>query len=369
MLTTTDLVFEDGVESYLSACREIAEKADNLFMFGSARGGGTVYSLLHKWKLDGKILYVVDNDKLKQGQNFHGREIISAEKLCGIFEEYKNAEVIIASGSAHVIQQQLMDMGFPENRLHPFAVTMLPTAPTPFQFLSEKKDLIDDCYKVFADDKSRDVFISLLNYKMTRNDAWLKNIWDNEHEQYFDKVMGLRDDESFVDCGAYIGDTLEEYAAHTDGKWKDYYAFEADLDVYKILMDNITSKGYENVYPYNIGCWDCTGELQFEATGSGNSQIGEQGNCKIRVDTLDKVLAEKRVSVIKMDIEGAEQKALRGAEGIIREQGPKLAISSYHSMDDFLRIPLLLRELRPDYRIYLRHYRALTDSETICYAV
>ena len=40
MLTTTDLVFEDGVESYLSACREIAEKADNLFMFGSARGGG-----------------------------------------------------------------------------------------------------------------------------------------------------------------------------------------------------------------------------------------------------------------------------------------------------------------------------------------
>lgn len=39
MLKTTDLVFEDGVESYSLSLRAIAEKADNLFMFGSARGG------------------------------------------------------------------------------------------------------------------------------------------------------------------------------------------------------------------------------------------------------------------------------------------------------------------------------------------
>ncbi|MCL1983378.1 MAG: FkbM family methyltransferase, partial [Clostridiales bacterium] len=71
---------------------------------------------------------------------------------------------------------------------------------------------------------------------------------------------------------------------------------------------------------------------------------------------------------IKMDIEGAELMALKGAENIIRSHKPKLAISAYHKPEDVYTLPMLIRSYRNDYKFYLRHY---TNSlnETVLYAV
>lgn len=70
-----------------------------------------------------------------------------------------------------------------------------------------------------------------------------------------------------------------------------------------------------------------------------------------------------------MDIEGAEQKALEGAIDIITSQHPKLAVCIYHSLEDFIMIPQIIHKLNPNYKIYIRHYRELADSENVCYAV
>ena len=86
-----------------------------------------------------------------------------------------------------------------------------------------------------------------------------------------------------------------------------------------------------------------------------------------KVDALDHLLGDKKVTFIKMDIEGAEQPALAGARGIIRTQRPRLAICTYHNLEDMLGIPLVIHELCPGYRIYLRHHTN-TRYGTICYA-
>lgn len=70
----------------------------------------------------------------------------------------------------------------------------------------------------------------------------------------------------------------------------------------------------------------------------------------------------------KMDIEGAEQKALEGAKNIIRAYRPKLAISIYHKADDFYKIPLCIHELVPEYQFYVRHYICFY-ADTVLYAV
>ena len=70
-----------------------------------------------------------------------------------------------------------------------------------------------------------------------------------------------------------------------------------------------------------------------------------------------------------MDIEGAERKALMGAETIIKKEKPILAISTYHSLEDFIYLPQMMAQLNEEYKIYLRHYRFLSDSETVCYAI
>ena len=89
---------------------------------------------------------------------------------------------------------------------------------------------------------------------------------------------------------------------------------------------------------------------------------------KVEMVALDDLLANKKPTFIKMDIEGGEYEALKGAEKIVREQHPKLAISVYHLPRDIFDIPALILSYYPDYKLYLRHYSPFVE-ETILYAV
>ena len=80
------------------------------------------------------------------------------------------------------------------------------------------------------------------------------------------------------------------------------------------------------------------------------------------------LLGGRKVTFLKMDIEGSELAALRGAERIIREQRPKLAICVYHKPEDMWEIPSFILSCHPDYKLYLRHHSMLAD-ETVLYAV
>ncbi|MBE6094926.1 MAG: FkbM family methyltransferase [Schwartzia succinivorans] len=369
MLGIGDLIFEDGVARYFQSKKEIVEKHKSIFLFGSARGGERVFKYLSTCNLHHKIVSVVDNDTMKQGKDFFGIKIIGVDVLKKAFGDYDDAIVVIASGSAHIIKEQLLAEGIPDDRIVAFVISNLQFPPTPYQFFLKKKKEINLVYQILEDEKSKNVFISLLNYKMTRDSKWLRNIADKENIQYFDDIMNLSEEESFVDCGTYIGDTVKAYAS-LFRRWKNYYCFEADPNVFINLKQNIDKNGWTNIYAYNLGCWDKEDVLCFMTLGSGSSSIENSGKgIKIPVNSLDNILSGKEVSVIKMDIEGAEKKALIGANNIIKYQHPKLAISIYHSLEDFIYLPLLMKEYGDGYKIYMRHYRELTDSETICYAV
>lgn len=68
-----------------------------------------------------------------------------------------------------------------------------------------------------------------------------------------------------------------------------------------------------------------------------------------------------------MDIEGSELKALFGAEEIIKLQKPKLAICVYHKPEHLWEIPLYIKKILPEYKLFFRHHTSL-EYETVCYA-
>ena len=128
--------------------------------------------------------------------------------------------------------------------------------------------------------------------------------------------------------------------------------------------------GDKSVICWPYGLSDKEGKVWFS---SGDSSSSMQDNGQVNdeegiVRKLDDVLKNEDVTFIKMDIEGAEMSALRGGRNIIQMQKPKLAICIYHSPGDMLDIPVYLKKLVPEYKIYIRHY---TDMmlETVCYAV
>lgn len=101
----------------------------------------------------------------------------------------------------------------------------------------------------------------------------------------------------------------------------------------------------------------------------GSSAIDKSGNTEIEVVRLDDFIpSDEKITFIKMDIEGAEIDALNGCKNILQKYKPKLAICIYHKPDDLWEIPLLIKRLVPDYKIYVRHYSNYL-WETVCYAV
>ena len=167
--------------------------------------------------------------------------------------------------------------------------------------------------------------------------------------------------------GGYIGDTLLDLAAFWGRNWKKVYSWEPDEKNRKHLVQICKEQKYQNVEIIPYGLWNERTELHFNQRGIG-SKISESGTKVIVVDTIDNVCGNDRVTFIKLDIEGSEVEALRGAERIIRRDRPRLAISIYHKPEDYFEIPLLIREMVPEYKLYIRHHKP-SAADTVLYAI
>jgi ABC-type thiamine transport system substrate-binding protein len=87
----------------------------------------------------------------------------------------------------------------------------------------------------------------------------------------------------------------------------------------------------------------------------------------MRIDEIVETKKLDRVDFIKMDIEGAEPEALKGAEAVIKQFSPKLAITVYHSFSHFWELPRLIHRFNSDYKFYLRHF-TIHAGETVLFA-
>ena len=148
---------------------------------------------------------------------------------------------------------------------------------------------------------------------------------------------------------------------------KKSYAFEPDSKNYNKCIEIKQEKNLDYVELLPVGLWNKKATLKFSETGGTGSSITETGNTMVKVDTLDNSVSGM-VSFIKMDIEGAELEALQGAENIIRKYKPKLAISIYHNSQDLTDIPLYIKNLNEEYKLYIRHY-STGEFDTVLYAV
>lgn len=189
---------------------------------------------------------------------------------------------------------------------------------------------------------------------------------DLGRRQYFDLPQMPHDkEEIFVDVGCYDGYSVRNFIDWSGNQYKEIISFEPDHICYPKCKDAL--KDVPDYTIINKGLWSSETTLYFNETGASNSTICSGGKVEIHTCRLDEELKDKRITFIKMDIEGAEKEALLGAENIIREQKPKLAISIYHKNEDIWEIPGLILEMNPEYQFYIRHY-SLRFAETVLYA-
>ncbi len=175
--------------------------------------------------------------------------------------------------------------------------------------------------------------------------------------------------EVFIDGGGYTGDTIEEFIKWTKGNYQRVYSFEPQKDKNQIIRDSLWKWGEGKVRLYEYGLWSCRTSLSFQNGDnmySGKIVDQEKEGCVIETVALDELIDE-RVTFLKMDIEGAEAEAIKGAKNIIQKDKPKLAICIYHKPNDLWEIPLMIHELVPEYKMYIRHM-GIRCYGTILYA-
>lgn len=222
-------------------------------------------------------------------------------------------------------------------------------------------------YDYLEDDRSKLVFENILKFRISSRWENLKAASgaDNLKTQYFVPELRFSNHEVIVDCGAYIGDTAKKFYAAVPGCI--VIGLEPDDQNYKQLSQ-IRGDGLK-AYPY--GAWSEDTTLSFSDDGGGTTggTVSDAGNVKIEVRALDHLPECQPATYIKMDIEGAELEALKGAADIIKNNKPKLAICLYHQPQDFFEIPLYIKKLNPDYKLYVHHHNPNCALETVLYAV
>ena len=220
-------------------------------------------------------------------------------------------------------------------------------------------------YELLEDDFSRRTLHNVIEYRLTAELGLLNDIVVSP--QYFvPDIIGPLKDEVFIDGGAYIGDTIASLYRERGKCWRKIYAWEPDEENRKIL--NGGGICYKDVEIIPFGLWNERCELKFLGKKGDWSRVSERGTEVVSVDTIDHVCASDKVTFIKMDIEGSELKALQGAADVIRRDKPKLAISIYHKPKDYFEIPFFVKELVPEYRLYIRHHK-MSYVDTVLYAV
>ncbi len=179
-----------------------------------------------------------------------------------------------------------------------------------------------------------------------------------------------------IDGGGCFGDTAL-YFANKTGAAGAVHVFEFIPDNIKIFRKNVSiNKELEStIHLVPNPMWSESGKDVFYLSDGPGSKVdmeefkGYTGQTKtLSIDDYCEESKLDKVDFIKMDIEGAEIKALEGARKTITAYKPKLAIALYHSTEDFDRIPRFIHELELGYCFYLSH-ATIYGEETVLFAV
>lgn len=188
--------------------------------------------------------------------------------------------------------------------------------------------------------------------------------------QYFDNLIHLEENEVFIDGGVFdLGSTLNFIERCKEKGLKNYksIAFEPNKEQYLYCKKQINDKSIENVELINKGLWDKEDILYFSPNGAGSFITEEKKPITISVTSIDQYVNDE-ITFIKLDVEGAELETLKGGEETIRRVKPKLAVCIYHKPNDLVDIPMFIKKVVPEYKLYVRHY-SVTNCETVLYAV
>ena len=362
-----DLIVEQQ-NHFLTTTAQMQDNGNPIVLIGAGCLAQMTYSFMERQSL--RIDTVAVNQQyLTAGATFNQFELVALESLIQSGKRYNFiialqfvSDEFIAQLAPHAAEILIYDPSF---------IGVNTDAYITYASLQQHEAEWETLYQQLADDKSRETLVAFLNQRICARPDYYQAVYDANH--YFPTdIVSLGNNEVFVDCGAYNGDSIAAFLAALSARSLSQphkiYGFEPDSGNFEKLCASTEALGY--CHCFNKGVWSTTTTLHFDSGRALSSKISDdESMASIDLTTIDEVTAGEKVTFIKMDIEGAELEALKGASATIQQHRPLLAISAYHKPEDLLTLPHYLQSLVPDYRFYLRGHHPLHAFELVLYAI
>ena len=352
MMEQTDCEIKDFIKNAKEGC---VCYGDSLMIHGA----------LEELLEDGfHVKYIIDDTPHKQGRIEDGIEVVSR-----FDEKCRSEKYIIGTSSSVKHMRDSLEVSGGQNRV----------AFLPFCKYSLWKHY-DECVYVrdnfLEDEKSVEIY-NLAMYAQMTDYHNIDATGYGEANQYFSlPEFDLLAGEYFVDIGAFVGDTLDEFIQHSQviGKYVGFEPDERHIRAIETRKErlcaewNLPDDAIEIVRA-GVGEFNSKGKLSGDYSGSSSRMVcGEREGAGIDIVKLDDYFAGKKVTFIKADIEGMETQALRGARELMKNQKPKMAVCIYHLPWDIYKIPMLVKELNCEYRFKIRlHSKGYQELVLYCY--
>jgi FkbM family methyltransferase len=275
----------------------------------------------------------------------------------------ETAAQLAALGCACVVRFQLLVWRYPDVLLPHFFFDV------PERIVAQR-DALARSIDLLADERSRAEFVAQLRWRLRLDGAGLPE--PAGVDAYWDRtIVAASNDELFVDCGAFDGDTVTAFLRIHQDRFAGIVAYEPDAATLRKLQATVAALPpavRERIVVRHAAVAGQDGIVRFDADGAMHSAIADGGAVEVAAVRLDADLANCRPTFVKMDIEGAELAALQGAARVVREARPVLAICVDHRPDDLWAIPRLIAELAPDY-VHAFRSHGTEGFDTVWYAV
>jgi FkbM family methyltransferase len=222
--------------------------------------------------------------------------------------------------------------------------------------LKNNVDKIEWLYDHLEDNRSKislnALIVSWLTFSM--QEALKTSMYCTQSVKANPDIFPFYDNEVFVDCGSYIGDTVADFVNEFNRSYRRIYTYDISAPTVELMKNNL--KGLSNIV-YNVkGVADKEGQLKLagvDAPFHGNHLVEGHGINTVPVVKLDDEIKEA-ITFLKIDVEGLDKEAIAGAKYQIAKYHPKMHIDTYHKLVDFFEVPLLINSIDPTYRFYLR---------------
>ncbi len=321
-----------------------------IFLYGTGNGADKILDVCNRFNIS--IEGVFASSDFVRSRTFRGFPV---QSLSAIEEKYgDDIVVLLAFGTTLLSVAENIKTVAEKHTLFIPEVPLYGTDLFTYEYYLENLEKIEAAEAVFADERSRAVYSDMIEFRLSGRPRLLANA-EPVAASYREIFAGLSF-EAAIDCGAYKGDSTEMMAEVLSPM--EIIAAEPDPKTFQKLSAYAEREERTRVTPVNAAVGGECSTLTFMSHGGRGSAaegLSKSAKCiEVPLLTVDSIAAEKKVDLIKLDVEGNELPAIKGALATVKANAPNMAVSVYHRTEDIFSLPLLLKDLLPDHSFFLR---------------